>query len=121
MTQFLKRFIWSLGFLLLSSVSAEARDYYGAIAYSPSTHLYGYSYDHEYRSAAEDAAMNYCGQGDCSVAIWFRNACGALAIGSSGYGSGWGSNRSRAEAEALNSCRGYSDNCQIQQWVCTTR
>jgi len=32
--------------LLASAGVAEARDYHGAIAYSPSTGAYGYSYDH---------------------------------------------------------------------------
>jgi Domain of unknown function (DUF4189) len=47
---------------------------YGAIAYSPSTKVYGWSYDYPSRSAAESAASANCGKqaNDCIVALWFR-------------------------------------------------
>ena len=53
--------------------------------------------------------------------VWFRNACGALAVGADGYGSGWGSSRKSAEGQALQSCRRYSGGCAVIRWVCTTR
>ena len=66
-----------------------AQNNYGAIAYSPSTHAIGWSYDYGSRAAAEDAALVNCRKqaNDC-VTHWFYNACAALAVGSAGYGMG---------------------------------
>ena len=97
---------------------------YGAIAYSPSTGAHGWSYDYPSRGAAENVALQGCRQhaGDCLVPIWFRDACGALAVGSNnGYGTGWGTSRGLAESYALQSCRKHTSNCAIRRWACTTR
>jgi hypothetical protein len=96
---------------------------YGAIAYSPSTKAYGWSYDYPSRGEAESMAMSNCRKhaNDCIVPLWFRNACGALAIGSNGYGTAWASQRGGAENQALVVCRRYSMDCAVKQWVCTTR
>ena len=113
--------------LLLACVAAgsgeAAADNYGAIAYSPSTKAYGWSYDFPSRGAAESEAMSRCRTkaGDCFVPLWFRNACGALAIGSGGYGTGWATDRSSAEHQALGVCRRHTGDCAVRQWVCTTR
>ena len=53
--------------------------------------------------------------------VWFRNACGALAIGFDGYGSGWGTSRKLAESYALQSCQRYSGGCWVVRWVCTSK
>ncbi len=108
----------------LGGNTAEARDYYGAIAYSPSTGAHGWSNDYGSRSGAESAALSNCRRhaSDCVVPIWFRNACGALAVASGGgYGSGWGTSRGLAERYAMRSCRGQNSSCSILRWVCTTR
>lgn len=110
----------------IASQKAQAQDYYGAIAYSASTGGHGFSYDYANRAAAETKALreceNYSGGGDCTVLIWFQNACGALATAPSGaYGSGWGYDRSTAEQYALDTCGQYGRNCRITRWVCTTR
>ena len=107
-----------------SLVAGEAAaDNYGAIAYSPGTGAHGWSIDYGSREAAESVALQNCRKhaGDCTVPIWFRNACGALAVGPSGYGSGWGTDRSLAERYAMQSCRKHGRNCQIRRWACTTR
>lgn len=104
--------------------AACAQNYYGAIAYSPSTGSYGYSYDHASRARAEDGAYAECRKhaSDCQVALWFRNACGALAVGDDGgWGTGWGSVLQRAESEALGVCGKHTSNCSVIRWVCTTR
>ena len=73
---------------------AEARaDLYGAIAYSSSTGRYGHSYDFGSRSEAEDYARSKCGSGDCAIKVWFKNACGALAVGRRGGTGGAGQAR----------------------------
>jgi hypothetical protein len=96
---------------------------YGAIAYSPSTKAYGWSYDYPSRSAAESQALSNCRKqaNDCIVPLWFRNACGALAIGSNGYGTAWATDRSGAEHQALVVCRRFTMDCAVTRWVCTTR
>lgn len=117
----------ALPLIAIGSQRANAQEYYGAIARSPSTWAHGYSYDYANRYAAETRALRECesqsGTGDCEVMVWFRNACGALAEGSYGAaGSGWGSTRSIAEDYAMQSCYGVGGNaCRITRWVCTTR
>jgi serine/threonine-protein kinase len=54
--------------------------------------------------------------------IWFRNACGAMAVSSDGaWGSNWGEDEATAEKKALDGCGQYAKDCQIVRWVCTTR
>ncbi len=107
----------------LVAAEAAARNYYGAISYSQRTRSHGYSYDYGSRASAEQSAYNKCSQygGGCKIAVWFRNACGALAVGQDGgWGSGWNANRPGAEAAALNSCNSVSYGCRVIRWVCTT-
>jgi serine/threonine-protein kinase len=115
----------SLACLLLGGFAsvAAAQGYCGAIAYSPSTRAHGWAYDYASRREAESRALSECRRhaGDCVVPVWFCNACGALAAGSEGYGSGWGTSRKVAEGSALQSCRRYSGDCSVMRWVCTTR
>lgn len=102
---------------------AAAAEQYGAIAYSRSTKAHGWAYDYPSRSAAENQALSKCRSqaNDCTVPLWFRNACGALAIGSSGYGTAWATERGTAERQALVLCRRHSQDCAVKRWVCTTR
>ena len=109
----------SIFFLL--SIHAFAYDNYGAIAYSPSKGLYGYSYDYSSLQGAKYGAISRCHADDCKIVVWFKNGCGALATGTGGYGSGWGTTLSGAKHEALKACSLYSPDCHIVRWVCTTR
>jgi len=106
-----------------ATIPPTGADRYGAIAYSPTTRAHGWAYDYATQADAEAAALANCRKhaSDCLVPVWFRNACGALAVGPRGYGSGWGTDQSIAEGYALQTCRQYSDSCVIQRWVCTTR
>ena len=90
--------------------AAMARDYNGAIAYSSATGAHGYSYDYDTRDGAEQRALNECAGygGGCEAALWFRNACGALAVGADGWGTGWDINRSGAESNAIAKCSQFS-------------
>ena len=105
--------------------SGASAENFGAIADSENTGSYGYSYDYEHRRGAENRALNECfdtGADDCRVVIWFKNGCGALAIGNDGAGWGWaGGHRRQAEENALNGCYDYTNGCEIVLWVCTTR
>jgi hypothetical protein len=112
------------GMLLVFAGSGEAAaENYGAIAYSPSTKTYGWSYDYPSRGAAESEALSKCRMKakDCIVPLWFRNSCGALAIGSGGWGTAQAPERSGAEHQAMAMCRRHSQDCAVKRWVCTTR
>jgi hypothetical protein len=104
--------------------AADARDYYGAIAYSKTTRQLGYVFDLDSQDDAESAALVDCSDlaSDCEPLLWIRDACGALAISSDGaYGSAWGNDEETAEKNALAVCANYAKDCKIVRWVCTTR
>jgi serine/threonine-protein kinase len=129
----LRRLLAALGIwaLALGAGAAVAEDdegdaeqaHYGAIAYSPSTRAHGWSYNYTSRREAEQRALARCRRyaDDCVLPVWFRNACGALAVGADGYGSGWGSSRKLAEGYAVQSCSRYSGGCTVVRWVCTIK
>lgn len=109
--------------LMFQPSGAHAQNNFGAIAYSPSSGAIGWAYDYSSRGAAERAARRACsrrGRG-CRGAVWFRNACGALATGPNGWGSGWGVTRALAEKWARRTCSKHTSNCRVIRWVCTTR
>ena len=75
------------------------------------------------REAARRSAVEECGRrgggGSCREAGWFRNACGAIAIGdANGYGTGWGENTGEAESSALSRCRSANSNCRVAMSRC---
>ncbi len=118
-----RHFVLLLVAFLAYSAGACGADYYGAIAYSPSNGARGWSYDYATRGAAEQRAQSECAQhgSGCKVILWFRNACGALAIGSNGYGSGWGSDEGLADQWAIKTCSQHTSNCKVVRRVGTTR
>ena len=97
---------------------ALADDNYGAIATS-SSGAWGYAYDYSSRQAAENAALQQCGESGCKVQVWFKNACGAVAKDGTNLGWGWALTREQAEANALSYCG--TEACKVQVWACTTR
>lgn len=109
--------------LVMAPAAAFAQDYFGAIAYSPSTGSQGWSYDHNSRDAAETRALSECRKhaNDCRALVWFKNACGALATGPKGYGTGWGDTQSLADSYAMKVCGQHSSGCSVKRRVCTTR
>ncbi len=113
----------ALAALLTATLGAPAQaDEYGAIAYSVDSGRHGWSYNYGSRAAAENRALNECGEASCKVVLWFRNACGALATGDdNGYGTGWAGTRRGAETNAMLNCRQVSDNCSVVRWACTNR
>ena len=120
----LLRVLPAVGLIFAFSGAAMARDYYGAISYSKTTRSLGYVYDLDSQDEAESAALVACSDfaADCEPMIWFRNACGALAVSSDGaWGSNWGEDEATAEKKALDGCGQYAKDCQIVRWVCTTR
>jgi hypothetical protein len=97
-------------------------DRFGAIAYSESSGSWGTSYDYGSRADAEQSALSRCARGDCQVRIWFRNACGALAVGKGNcMGWAWASDKAEAQRKALKNCRQYGTGCSVKCWACTRR
>ncbi len=112
------------GVLMLGVLNVQAKaQNYGAIAYAPNSGGHGYSFDYSSRRGAEKRALRECRKRSrgCRVAIWFRNGCGAVANGPTGWGSGWGTSRNRAYREALRSCGRNSGRCSIRVYACTSR
>ena len=112
-----------LAIVLLVAGPAYAADYYGAIAYSPTTRAHGWAKDHPSRQAAERASLSGCAQhaADCSAVLWFKNACGALATGPKGAGWAWDQKQSAADQGAISACAKHSTACTVKRRVCTAR
>ena len=102
---------------------AAADQLYGALAYSQKSGSYGWSIDAQSQADAENSAINECYKraGDCQSAIWFRDACGAIAVGEDGgWGADWGRNKTAARNKAMNVCNGYTYNCKVVVTQCTS-
>jgi hypothetical protein len=114
----------TLAGVALYSTVAEAQDRYGAIAFSESSGADGWSSEHPTRRSAEQRALNQCAlqADDCQVVVWFRNACGALAVGTGNtWGANWGNSRHAALTAAMRTCSDSADDCKPRQWVCRGR
>jgi Domain of unknown function (DUF4189) len=88
---------------------------YGAIAYSASSGAYGFSEKYGNRVQAESRALSECGKGDCTVATWYFNSCGALATSGNGaWGGAQGSSERSARAQAQARCaKEGGTNCAV--------
>ncbi|MGB3191179.1 DUF4189 domain-containing protein [Lyngbya sp. PCC 8106] len=107
--------------ILVSPIaSAQPSDSYGAIAITPDGQVWGYAYDYPSREQAEQRALEECGESNCQVQVWFKNACGAVAKNEEGkLGWAWADTRKQAEASAVAACG--TGTCRIETWACTTR
>lgn len=92
---------------------------YGAIAYSASTGKYGYSYNYDSQKNAERAALKHCKVSSCKVVLWYKNACGVVAKGDTGWGAAWAGSRTQASANAIKACSTRSRNCKAVVWSCS--
>ena len=95
--------------VVLSAVAllsaSQARADFGAIAYSPATGNYGYSYNASSQRAAERRALDECDRSDADVFVVVENGYAALAVGGDGsYGYAWGTSQAIAEGIALRKC-----------------
>ena len=117
--------IRSAPILVLAATVAMAQpvsaDTFGAIAYSPSKKAISYSVNGASRGAAEATARSGCNASDCRSALWFKNACGALASASGGaWGTGWGNTQALASQYATETCeKNGGKNCKVRLNVCT--
>lgn len=118
-------FIFMASLMFVTSITdAQARNKFGAIAISPSSKAMGWSYNYNSKWKANQVALNKCRQyaSDCRIATWFRNACGAVAVGANGgWGANWGRSIKNAKWKAKKACRKYDSYCQVRRWVCTDR
>ncbi|PLW78443.1 DUF4189 domain-containing protein [Cohaesibacter celericrescens] len=114
-------FIVSIILSTLLTSGASAQDYYGAIAVA-SNGAHGYSFDYNTKRQAQNRALSECRQQgrNCKVALWFRNACGVLAMNrQNSWATAWGDTRRYAEQLALRSCNNKYGGCFVKRWVCT--
>ena len=105
----------------LTCGAASAAEW-GAIAYSPSNGATGFSYNWPNEVDAELTALGNCDAhaSDCTTAVTFHDACGALAVGDrGGWGADWGVDREAAEWGALARCEQYDYGCQVRRWQCS--
>lgn len=112
----------SIAFFTLATTAmpSMAADSFGAIAYSPATGALGWSYEHNTRRSAESTAYGNCNAGDCRIAIWFKNGCGAVAVGNGGgWGADWGADRDPAQYLAVEACRKHTNGCRVVRWQCS--
>ena len=91
------------GALAIAPAGASA-DTYVAIAYSEDAGVSGWANNASTRADAESMAMSHCadyGGTDCTIVVWAKNGCGALAVDGSNWAPGLGATLAAAEADAL--------------------
>jgi hypothetical protein len=99
-----------------------AMPYYRAAAYSPSTHVCGFTSQNAGQQASLAEATQSCGANDCGGdnALWVQNGCLAIARGP---GDAWGwsiqGNQRSAIFEAMRQCRARASGCEVACWTCT--
>ena len=101
---------------------------WGSIAFSQESGG-GYAWAIVWNSAGHEAAtrqaLEVCrreGGGSCHEAGWFRNSCGALALGDgNGYGVDGGSTTGEAERAALAACRKVNRECRVEVSRCSSQ
>ena len=100
--------------------AGEAGDLWGSLAVSQNPDG-GFAWaivwnagDH---AAAKRRAVQVCrekGGENCRDGGWFKNSCGALAVGDgAGWGGGGGDTPEKAAAAATAKCGQYTDNCEV--------
>ena len=70
---------------------------YGAIAYSVTKGNVGYAWNKATRAVASQGAIDECKASDCRVVTEFWGRCGALAVGSKGYGAAHGETQAASQ------------------------
>jgi hypothetical protein len=100
---------------------------YGAIAYSPSTGVWGTAARHGSQAEAIQRALHECrkhgGVADCAPEpLWFQSpSCGALARGQGNWALKHAGSRGAANQSAIAACRqNGSAPCAVKAAVCAT-
>jgi serine/threonine-protein kinase len=98
---------------------------YGAIAITRDAKHIGVSTQYLSRAEAQEKALDSCradsgNAGECAIAVWFTNACGALVRGDNGaWGADWASLPRQAIAKATRHCEQHGANCAPVRAFCT--
>lgn len=106
----------------IGSPSKPRAPSFGAIAVG-SDGAFGWSYEWNNRAGAEKVALSECQKRGkrCTIAVWFYDRCGAVAIAGNGrFGAEHAPSGKAAARAALASCRkdGGVD-CQVKQTICS--
>ena len=87
---------------------AEQHQCYGAIAYSSSTGLAGWSWRASSVAEAENLALSYCQARDATIVCWGQSCYICLATGPGrGHGWAWSADATIAMNNALERCRAF--------------
>ena len=105
--------------------TANAGDLWGSIYFSMNSttgqYAGGLSWSYDSHTGARRGARQACSeQGGigCREIAWFRNACGAIAVGQRDYGAGWGNSLSAARRISIAKCQKSAANCRIIEARC---
>ena len=111
-----------------SAPKKKADVLWGSIAFSQNPdrgHAWAIVWNSDGTTEAERISLEVCrreGGESCQQVGWFRNACGALAIGDgNGFGAGWGATTAQAEQDALEKCRAANQDCRIEISRCSDK
>ena len=103
-------------------------DLWGSIAFSQNPqrgHAWALVWNTGGAPQAKQLGLDLCrreGGQNCREIGWFRNACGALAIGDgNGFGAGWGTTIAAAEHDSLSKCRSVNENCRLEVSRCSDK
>ena len=122
------RLLALIAVIILAAGPAWAEGSFGAIAYSPAADNSAAATDKPNRDEAEQAALASCRKAtksnpdSCQSAIWFKNACGALAKDkkSTAWGTGWGDTQKIATNWAVGVCKQYGGtDCKLVVSACS--
>ena len=94
---------------------------FGAIAYSRATGATGWSNKRDTRDEAEQSALEYCGERDCEIEVWFDGTCAAIAVGNGGRPT-WalGDTAREAQVNSLAKCRDAGGGaCEVKESACS--
>jgi hypothetical protein len=98
---------------------------YAAIAVTRDGMHFGTSTRLSSRDEAQTKALESCrtesgNAGECVIAVWFTNSCGALVRGDNGaWGADWGTLPRQAIAKATKHCEQHGTNCAPVRAYCT--
>lgn len=99
------------------------QDRWGAIAADGGKGVLGTSDDNVTKEGAIDTAIADCtskGGSNCQMRNWYRNSCGAMAIGEKGFGVAAGATKDDAIAQGLIACQAHGDStCVSYHWSCS--
>lgn len=112
--------------IALAAGTAAAQERWGSIVFSQESgggYAWGIAWSYGSHASATSRAIDECrsrGGNHCREIYWFRDACGALAIGdNNGYGAGWGTSTAEAGNQAMIGCRRHNSNCRVEVSRCS--